>query len=281
MKKIFTLLAIISTATIGLAQNENSQENKPDTTRFNIGNTEFIIINNDTIRVDDEGTDFEDPDEKEGKSYKENTDLAYWSGFEVGVNMLMNNQFQPDFTEEHLKIDPASSFTYNFNFLEYFIKLGTPHVGLVTGAGFTNSRYGLKNQYATLYANSDTTFAFLDSSITGGYTRNQLRVSYFTVPLLLQFNTSKYKKKNFHVAVGVIGGVRFNSKMKYEYETTEGTAKSKVKGRYNVNPFQASLTARVGFRNFGVFANFDMLPLFENQASRVAKPLTFGACLHF
>ena len=57
--------------------------------------------------------------------------------------------------------------------------------------------------------------------------------------------------------------------------------KDKTRGRFNVNPFHASLTARMGYRNFGLFANFDMLPLFENGTSRVAKPLTFGASFHF
>ncbi|MBD3638078.1 MAG: PorT family protein [Crocinitomicaceae bacterium] len=278
MKTTITLFTLLICANLGLAQKE--ENNKPDTTRFNIGNTEFIIIDNDTIRVDKDNGDIEDPDDENEKDWA-NQDLAYWSGFEVGVNMLMNNQFEPDFQETHLQIDPANSFVFNFNLFEYFLKFGTPHVGLVTGLGFTNSRFGFKDSYMRLGANADSTFGYADSTLINGFEKNQLRVNYVNIPLLIQFNTSKNKKKNFHIAVGAIGGVRMSSKMKYKYDVGEGTAEDKTKGRFNVNPFHASLTARIGYRGFGLFASYNMLPLFENDKSRVAKPLTFGASLHF
>lgn len=277
MKKIITLLTVCFLANIGLAQEEEGQQG-PDTTRFKIGNTEFIIINNDTLRVDSEDPDQEDPDDEK----KVNKDkLTYWSGFEVGINVLMNNQFEPNFAQKHLQIDPASSFVYNFNLMEFRVPFGTDHVGLVTGIGFTNSRFGFKDTYLRLDANADSTFGYADSSLVSGFSKNQLRVNYFNIPLLLQFNTSKNPKKNFHVAIGAIGGVRIGSNVKYKYDVYGGEAKDKIKGRYNLNPFHASLTARIGYRNFGLFANYDMLPLFENGKSRVAKPLTFGASFHF
>lgn len=279
MKKIFTLLAVLMLAQVGFTQEEENEQG-PDTTRFKLGNTEFIIIDNDTIKV--ESNDEDPGDGGHHHDHKHDRDkLTYWSGFEVGVNMLMNNQFQSNFNEPHLEIDPASSFVYNFNILEFRVPFGTPHVGLVTGIGFTNSRFGFKDPYLRLNATGDSTFGVIDSSLVSGFTRNQLRVSYFNIPLLLQFNTSKNPKRNFHVALGAIGGVRIGSKVKYKYDVLGGEADEKVKGRYNLNPFYAALTARVGFRNFGVFANFDMLPLFESDKSRVAKPLTFGASFHF
>ena len=274
MKKIITLLSCALVAQIGLSQEEDK---KADTTRFNIGNTEFIIVENDTIRVDD---DYEDPDSD--KSWSDEKELTYWSGFEVGVNLLMNNQFEPDFQESHLQIDPANSFVYNFNLLEKRIRFGTDHIGLVTGIGFTNSRFGFNNPNLRLASTADTTMGVVDSSLFSGFTKNQLRVNYFNIPVLIQINTSKNPKKNFHIAFGAIGGVRIGSNVKYKYEVANGgDSKEKVNGRFNVNPFHATLTARIGYRNFGLFANYNMLPLFENQASRVAKPLTFGASFHF
>jgi Outer membrane protein beta-barrel domain len=275
MKTLFTFLAVILSVNIGLAQEE---EGGSDTTRFKIGNTEFLIIDKDTMRVDSKDND---PDEEVEFAYDKDADLAYWSGFEVGVNILMNNQFESSFSEKHLQIDPANSFVFNFNFLEYHIKFGTPHIGLVTGLGFTNSRFGFKDPNMRLVANSDSTFGMTDTTLINGFSKNQLRVNYLNIPFLIQLNTSKNKKKNFHIAFGVIGGVRLSTKMKYKYEVLSGETKDKTKGRFNVNPFHASLTARIGYRNIGVFANFNMLPLFENDKSRVAKPLTFGASILF
>jgi hypothetical protein len=278
MKKIITLFAVLMLANVGLAQEEENEQG-PDTTRFKIGTTEFIIIDNDTMRVD-EG-DMEDPDGNKTPKKVDKGDLTYWSGFEVGVNVLMNNQFEPNFNESHLEIDPANSFVYHFNLLEFRLPFGTDHVGLVSGIGFTNSRFGFKDNYTRLGATADSTFGFADSSLVSGFNKNQLRVNYFNVPLLLQFNTSKNPKKNFHIAVGAIGGVRIGSNVRYKYDVFGGEAKDKVKGRYNLNPFHASLTARIGYRNFGLFANYDMLPLFETSKSRVAKPISFGASFHF
>lgn len=278
MKKIFTILAVLSLANFSMAQEE---EHGPDTTRFKIGSTEFIIIDNDTMRVDQNDEDPEMGDHKKGDKEQDKGKLTYWSGFEVGINMLMNSDFKPEFNEPHLEIDPASSFVYNFNIMEFRVPFGTPHVGLVSGIGFTNSRFGFKDPYLRLGSTADSTFGYTDSSLVSGFTKNQLRVSYFNVPLLFQFNTSKDPKKNFHVAIGAIGGVRIGSNVKYKYDVLGGEAKDKIKGRYNLNPFHASLTARVGYRNFGLFANFDMLPLFETGKSRVAKPLSFGASFHF
>ena len=272
---------MLALANLGLAQEEGG----PDTTRFKVGSMEFIIIDNDTSFVDsdkDMEAGDEDPKDKDnfGMNY-DSKDLTYWSGFDVGVNILMNNQFQPSFTEEHLIMDPAKSFSYSFNFFEKRLKFGTEHVGLVTGLGFTNSRFGFSNDRLRLDSNADSTFGIVDSSLTNGFNLNQLRVSYFNIPVLLHFNTSKDHKKNFHISLGIIGGVRIGSKMKYKYDVLGGESKDKTSARYNLNAFQASLTARMGYRNFGVFANFDMLPLFQNGTSTVAKPLTFGASFNF
>ena len=279
MRTTITLLAFLICANLGLAQDEGS--NPPDTTRFKIGNTEWIIIDNDTMRVDNSDETNEDPKDEDEFDWEDRMDLAHWSGFDVGVNLLMNNQFQPDFQENHLILDPAKSFHYNFNLFEYFIKFGTPHVGLTTGFGFSHSRYGIKDSYMRLGATGDSTFAYADSSLLNGFKTNQLRVSYFNIPILFTINSSKNKKKNFHLSFGVVGGVRIGSKMRYKYEELAGETEAFTQGKYNINPFHASLHARIGFRKLGLFANFNMLPLFEQDKSRVAKPLTFGASIHF
>ena len=275
---LIMLLAMISTANFSFAQ-EEEEENVPDTTRFKLGNTEFIIIDQDTMKVTDIEKNEDDDDKDDKMSWEERGDLAHWTGFDVGVNLLMNNNFENKFEESHLDLDPAKSFYYGFNLFEYFIKFGTPHVGLTTGLGFSHTRFGLKDPYLRLTSNNDSTFAYADSSLLNGFKTNQLRISHFNIPVLFTFNTSKNKKKNFHVSLGVIGGVRIASKMKYKYEVTEGNTDQSTQGRYNINPFHATATVRIGFRKIGIFANYNLLPLFEENKSRVAMPLTFGASI--
>jgi len=260
----FTLLA---------ASNVMAQE-EGDTTRFRIGDREIIIVGTDTtmINMDD------DDDECEGCS----GDLTYWSGFEIGINLPMNGNFENKFDSKHLEIDPSQSFVFSINIAEKRIPIIKDYFGIVTGLGFTNSRYGFKDNGLRLNANADSTFGVVDTTLFNGFSKNQLRVTTFNIPLLFQINTSKYEEKNFHISFGAIGGVRIGSKVKYKYDLAGGgDTKNKEKGRYNLNAFQVMGTVRMGYKDFGLFANYDLISLYETDKSEIAYPFSFGASFHF
>lgn len=258
-----------------------TEEEDKDTTRFKVGSVEFIIVDHDTIPA---GTSAEDDDDfKHERTYSKN-DFTYWSGFDIGINMVMDwNKTLNSVQSPHLQFDPANSFSYSFNFLEQRIRIVKDHFGIVTGLGFTNARYGFKDPYMRLDADGASTFGVIDSVASAGFSKNQLRVNYFNIPLLFNINFSKRPKNNFHIAFGAIGSVRMNSntKYKYDYDDSNGEVKDKQKGRYNLNAFQAQGTVRIGYRDFGLFANYSFLPLFDRDKSEVAYPLTFGASFHF
>lgn len=278
MKKICIIIAVLGCAITGMAQEKGTSGKGSDTTRFKIGTIEFIVIDNDTTVIDTD--QLEDPDRDLHISI-DPKELTYWSGFGVGVNMFMNYEFKPTVNSPHLQIDPANSFHYTLNLMEHRFRIADDYFGLVTGIGFSNSRFGFQDDRMRLASNADSTYGVIDTTLANGFSKNQLRVSYFNIPLLLHFNTSKNKNKNLYLSLGVIGGVRIGSKMRYKYDVLGGETKDKTKGTFNLNPFHASLTARMGYRNLGLFANFDMLPLFKEGTSEVAKPLTFGATLNF
>jgi len=273
MKTIVTSIAVFLTLSVN-AQTE--VEESQDTTRFKIVGSEIIIISKtkntgeagDTIKIED-STHTEWSFEK----HKKYDSFGHWSGIEIGMNTMLNTSGNNSFNQKYLEIDPNQSWSFSFNFNEITIPFKTPHVGLVSGFAFEHSRYGFKNDYL-LNANSDSTWAMIDSNQT--YLKNQLRTWSFNVPLLLEFNTSKYNKNNVYLNLGVIAGVRFGTKTFRKYETNGGVQKDKFKGRYNINPFNLSATARVGYKNVGLFVNYSLLPLFASGATELAYPLTFG-----
>lgn len=281
MKKLITICALLWGGFLFAQQEETAG----DTTRFTIGGIEFIIIDHDTIPAEDydewEEEDWDKMSEEEWEEYCESADLTYWSGFDVGVNMLMNGSFEPSFNAPHLEIDPAQSMSFSFNFMEQRIRIIKNYFGLVTGIGFTNSRYGFKDDHLRLMSSADSTWGMHDSTLVTGFTKNQLRVNYFNIPLLFQVNTSKNEDRNFHIAFGAIGGIRMGSNVKYKYDVFGGENDHKEKGRYNINPFQVCATARIGYRDFGLFANYNVLSLYDSGKSGTAYPLTFGASFHF
>ncbi|MDG1914277.1 MAG: outer membrane beta-barrel protein [Crocinitomix sp.] len=268
MKRIILITLTLLPGIVGVAQEEG------DTTRFRIGQMEFIIIGNDTLEVDEDDPDFE--------TKYSSADLTYWAGFEIGINLPVNGDFKNSFDSKHLEIDPSQSFVYSFNLFEKRIRIINDYFGIVTGLGFTNSRYGFKDDKMRLASNSDSTYGMIDTTLLNGFSKNQLRVNTVTVPLLFQINTSKNEDKNFHLAFGAIGGVRIGSNVKYKYDLVGGgDTKNKEKGRYNLNDFQVMGTVRMGYNDFGLFANYDILSLYEKDKSELAYPLSFGLSFNF
>ena len=275
MKTILITFAALLTFNLSAQTEVEGEKTSEDTTRFKFGGTEFIIIKksdgeSDTIRVEDGD---EDDSSWEMKKEKKYDSFGHWSGLEFGMNTMLNSSGGTTFNNDFLAIDPSQSWNFAINFAELDIPFKTPHVGLVSGLGFEHSRYGFNDNYL-LSANKDSTWSILDS--TQNYFKNQLRTWSFNVPIMLEFNTSKYKKNNVYFNVGVIGGVHFGTKTFRKYDVIGGTKKDKQAGSYNVNPFKVTATARVGYRKVGLFVNYNLLPLFKVGATELAYPLTFG-----
>lgn len=193
--------------------------------------------------------------------------------------MLMNSNFEDKFpTADFLRNDPAKSQTWNLNILEHKFNFGTPYVGLTTGLGFSFTSVAFKNNYL-LVDTADSLYAVTDT--VNNFSKNKLKASYLTVPLLLEFNTNAKASKSFYIAMGVVGGVRMSSKVKRKGETNGKKFVQKDKGRYGLNPFKLDATVRLGYSDFGVFASYSMLPLFESGKTVEAYPLTFGLSLNF
>ena len=101
------------------------------------------------------------------------------------------------------------------------------------------------------------------------------------MPLLLEFNTNADPDKSFYLAAGVIGGVRLasNVKRKGDYDGKEFREESK--GKFGLNPFKLDGTVRLGYSNWGAFASYSLLPLFDTGKTVEVYPLTFGLSMNF
>lgn len=277
MTRIYTLIGLLVGSQLAIAQEAE------DTTRFKIGDSEVIIISPpeseiklDTTETssDSEGeNDFKDKLKEEHKN-----DLTYWGGLSFGVSSMLTSNFDNKFQNSYLNTDPSESFQFAYNFAEKRIPFGTDHIGLVSGLGFSHARYGFKNNYV-LQSSADSTWAVQDTTIN--FTKNQLRTWYFNVPILLEINTSKQLDNNFNLSLGVIGGVRLGGKLYQKYEVDGRTYKNKTKHAYNLNPFQLNATVRMAYRRFGLYANYSLIPLFENNMIEEAYPLNFGVTFNF
>ena len=274
MKKIITTSLVVMAYLTAQAQ-----ENKPDTTRLNMGETQVLIIKTPkgTVIVDENTEPTDTIDVEDGT--EDNSHDGHWAGVDFGVNMLMNSQFKTSFPENpEWQNDPAKSYYWNFNFIDRRFNLYKEYVGITTGLGLNFTQVGLKNNYI-LNENSDSLWVVKDT--VNNYSKNKLRAAYLQIPLLLEFNTNSDADKSFYLATGLIGGVRIASSVKRKSEVNGVDNTEKIKGTYGLNPFKLDATVRMGYSNWGFFANYSLLPLLDTHKTVEVYPLTLGLSLNF
>ncbi|MDP4588619.1 MAG: PorT family protein [Flavobacteriales bacterium] len=283
MKNILLLfVALLSTQLMGAQELEPA---KKDTTKIAVGDLKLVLVNDDKVGASVSTGDDDDDEPMTDQELK--SALTFWSGVDAGVNILLDKNNSTDFTNEHewLDLDYSRSMSWSFNLVDAKIRLVKDYVGIYTGLGLTYNSYGLKEN-VRLMANNDSTYANIiptdRADSLGGYipfTKNKLRASYLRIPLMLEFNTSLDPERTFHVSAGVIGGWNMGTINKVKYEEDGNDVKNRSKGDYNLTPFTLDASVRVGYRNFTLFANYGLTPLFEDGKGPEVYPLTVGLCV--
>jgi hypothetical protein len=267
MKTIYTsVLALLFIGTV------NAQE-EPDTTRINVGGKEIIIISPKEVEVTSGDTLDAAPDEEE-----QNTIEAHWAGLEFGPTLLLNDAMKSSFPNDpQWENDPGKSFSWNLNILEHKFPIYRNYIGITTGLGFNWTQVGLK-QYV-LNQDNDSLWATVDT--VSNFDKNKLRAIYLTAPLMVEFCSRNDGDDGFYLAAGVIGGIRLGSSVKTKIETDKRDVKDKTKGTYALNAFRLDAAVKMGYEDWGVFANYNVLPLFDTDKTAAVYPLTFGLTYNF
>ena len=291
MKALYALIALFFLGFVSYAQEEVPEPPAPpapteptappsvpeiDTMKMKFGKTQVLVISNSDEGTKDVDIDIDSEDEPREESRKSE---AHWAGIDFGFSILLDENRENNFSDHpYWNNDAAKSQVWNLNLFEHKFNFGTPYVGLTTGLGFSFTSVAFKNNYL-IQSTADSVYAVMDT--VHNYSKNKLKASYLTIPLMLEFNTSADEDKSFYLAAGVIGGVRLTSKTKRQGEFDGKEFKEKVKGPFNLNPFKLDAAVRLGYADWGVFANYSLLPLFDQGKTVDLYPLTFGLSLNF
>ena len=272
MKTIFYTVATLLMVNLSFAQ----ETPKGDTTRMNFGKMELIVVEHPGDVGNEEPSDTIDASPSDEEAEKNE---AHWAGLDLGVSVLMNNNYGTNFDNNpYWENDPAKSWNFGLNLMEHKFKIYKQYVGLTTGLGFNFTQIGFNNNYV-LKTTTDSIYAEVDTVYN--YTKNKLRAAYLQVPLLLEFNTSTDDDKNFYLAAGVVGGVRIASKIKREGDLNGKAFEENVKGHYALNSFKLDATVRLGYSDWGAFATYSLIPLFETGKTVEVHPFTVGLTHNF
>lgn len=228
--------------------------------------------------------------------------FTYWSGVDIGLNMLLGPDGSTDLPKEadYMELDQANSRFVAINIMEQKIEFGSHHFGLLTGLGWECNSYRLKNNNLLQFEN-DSVFAIPVESPE--YRKNKLRQIGIRVPLMLEFNTKRAKmptaddlmaaardtvggkkpgsfdfsnKHNFHIAVGMVGSLYYESMYKQKYTENGNVEKDTSKGDHYLLPYRAAAAVRIGYGSLNLFAEYSLTPFFEKNKGPELTPLTVG-----
>lgn len=280
----------------------------PDSTKVKIGGLNIevyedndsvkVVIGNRELLVDDSGN------VRLGR-HKKIKFNGHWAGFEMGLNGYFNSDYNMSFPKEteYMDLRTSKSWAIHINFFEQNVALSkNKKWGIVTGLGTSWNNYRF-SKATRLNADSSQLIGYVDSGIS--IRKSKLTNWYLNVPLIFEFQTNSYQKKNsFHIAAGMIMGIRLSTHTKKYYDeynkefdvtryypepaddyVTDFTlispnySKAKNYDDFYLNPFKWDATVRIGWGFINLFATYSVNTMFKKDKGPELYPWTVGITL--
>ena len=198
-----------------------------------------------------------------------------WGGFEAGLNMLLGPGSTANFEGEYAYLEqrPMKSWVFNFNIADVGIAFNRRHTaGLYTGIGLGWNNYSFNNPITLVKGENHLECEPVNAE---NWKKSKLGVLYVQAPLMLEVRPTR----RLFIAAGVTGGLRVDAWTKVKYQNGD---KVKVHNDYYVNPFKLDASLRIGKNDgLGFFANFDLLPTFDEAHAPTCHTTSFGFSLNF
>jgi Outer membrane protein beta-barrel domain len=208
--------------------------------------------------------------------YNTNDNFKYWEGIDIGMNGYLNPSYKLGLPAgyEFLELDYARSRTFSLNLWQHNFHIYKNYVNIVTGFGIEWNGYAFRNN-SSLMSDTNSVAAIVE---TRDFSKNKLKMTYLNIPLLLEFNTNnKNDDRSFHIAAGGMFSYNvFQNRLKQEYELNNETQEIKVKDDFNINPFRYGLTARIGYGDYTIFANYALSDVFRGNSGPKMNHYSIG-----
>ena len=176
-----------------------------------------------------------------------------------------------------MDLDWAGSFNMQFNFVKHSINLSPRNnMGLVVGLGFDYQRMKFADKNLTVTTEQGHLVPLsLDALGINNVKRSTFKTLYLSIPLLYEVQFPARYRKNLYVSAGFVGGIRMHSKTKVVYRD-HGKQKRKEKDSFNMIPFKADVTGRIGYRDISVWGSYTLTNMFKGGHGPEIHPYTVG-----
>lgn len=257
MKWIFTLCITLCTILSGFAQTDTTAKQTPDTIR--IGN--MVIIREPGTRYD--STRKRDKIFRIGNRRGDkpaNTSTNWWI-FDFGFSNYADKTdypvaVAPGFGEDDLKARAGKSRNVNIWFVMQRVNLIKHVVNLKYGLGIELNNYHFEDKKIK-FNKSPTS---IDRTYTG-LGKNKLAADYLTVPIMLNFNFTPNKRKNFGFSGGVSAGYLYSARQKVK---GDGDV-DKTKGDFGLRSWKLSYIGEISLGPVKLYGSYAFKSMFENE----------------
>lgn len=216
------------------------------------------------------------------KANKKKKFKGHYAGLQLGLNTYVTKDYSFGLPSESnfLNTQLNKSWEYSVNPVQFSIPFFNRYVGAVTGIGFTFNNYELL-QNVDLFVTDQNVLDYSVANVV--YTKNRFKTTSLNVPFIIeiQIPTSK-KDKRIHIGAGMIGSLNLDARYKTEYLTNNTEVKFNDKtSLWPVNVFNYQATARIGYDDWYIFANYSFKPLFETGKAPEVYPISAGLAFRF
>jgi Outer membrane protein beta-barrel domain len=163
-------------------------------------------------------------------------------------------------------------------YITYDFPINKSNFSFAAGAGVGVSNIYFKNQQLVF---TDTTgyIRFMDETVN--YKKYKLTTTYLEAPFELRyFSDNVDRNKGWKVAVGLKVGTLLATHTKSKRTLNNKPLVEKLNTKRFIESYRYSLTGRVGYGNFSVYANYSLSNLFKlSQGPENIKPIQIGICI--
>lgn len=225
----------------------------------------FFLVEAQVPDAPKESEDIMDLDETEEDTESKN---VHWNGFDIGFGTILTEGTNPMWKATDVNVS-----TVSLNLLSYKLPIFKHYFGITTGLGVGFNSINMK-QYSVSHP-SDTIIGTLEAN--GTYKRNTFTYYTLNAPILFEFCTNEKMDKSFYLSAGAVGYWNFAGTWNTKGENSDGDKfNNTVSSNFDMSHFGAYATVRTGYSKLGVYANYNLTPLFKKEATDAIYPLTFG-----
>lgn len=200
---------------------------------------------------------------------------GHYFGVDIGYNLLATKPLKLSTPQEadYLTLNEGKSVQVGLNLLQFNIGLNRKkNMGFVTGLGLQMNNYRFDHSLI-LQKNEQGVLTALPAPLLTQ--KNKLAITYLSVPFLYEYQWMPTEKsKPIYLSLGPVFNIKLKSHQKVEYASTG--EKDKIKGNFNLNPFQYGLMARAGYGLIHLTTTYHFSSLFQSKKGPELYPVFIG-----